>query len=47
MDNEIIEAMNDYYKLKQQYDNTVISQKNKILKNDTLSLNLLKMTFCH
>ena len=37
MDNEIIEAMNDYYKLKQQYDNTVISQKNKILKNDTLS----------
>jgi len=37
MDNTLIEAINDYYKLKQQYDDTVISQKNKILKNDTLS----------
>lgn len=37
MNNELIEAMNNYYKLKQQYDNTVISQKNKILKNDNLS----------
>ena len=37
MYNELIEAMNDYYKLKHQYNNTVVSEKNKILKNDTLS----------
>ncbi len=29
MDIELIKAMNDYYKLKQQYDNTVINQKIK------------------
>ena len=38
MDNELIEAMNDYYKLKHQYNNTVVSKKNKILENNTLSL---------
>ena len=37
MDEKIIKEMNDYYKLKQKYDNQITSMKNTILKNDDLS----------
>lgn len=37
MDEKTIKEMNDYYKLKQKYDNQITSMKNTILKNDDLS----------
>jgi hypothetical protein len=37
MNEQLIEATYEYYKLKQQYDNQLIDQKKKIIKNDTLS----------
>lgn len=37
MDKKFIEAMNQYYKLKQQYDNDIEKQKKRILSNESLS----------
>ena len=38
MKEELISQINDYYKLKQKYNNSIQKQKNKIIKNPELSL---------
>lgn len=38
MDTEMIEEINKYYILKKKYEETIISEKKKLLKNDSLSM---------
>jgi len=37
MDTEMIEAINKYYSLKKKYEDTITTEKKKLLKNDSLS----------
>ena len=38
MNEELIKAITDYYKLKQQYEDKINRQKNRIIKNETLTI---------